>query len=111
MQKVKKSPFLVAIVLFDTIMHQNSTLWNSGGQGHLVTLWKLSSTSYGSCLSHFQRTSSLKLLGQFHLNFICDLQAKGKYFYIFCPGHMTKMAAMPIYRKNLKNSSFLEPLG
>ena len=27
------------------------------------------------------------------------------------PGHMTKMAAMPIYGKNLKNSSFQEPKG
>ena len=25
------------------------------------------------------------------------------------PGHMTKMAAMPIYAKNLKQSSSLEP--
>ena len=25
------------------------------------------------------------------------------------PGHMTKMAAMPIYGKNLKKSSFPEP--
>ena len=25
------------------------------------------------------------------------------------PGHMTKMAAMPIYGKNMKNSSSLEP--
>ena len=25
------------------------------------------------------------------------------------PGHMTKMAAMPIYGKNLKKSSSLEP--
>ena len=27
------------------------------------------------------------------------------------PGHMTKMAAMPIYGKNLKKSSSLEPVG
>ena len=27
------------------------------------------------------------------------------------PGHMTKMAAMPIYGKNLKKSSSLEPKG
>ena len=29
--------------------------------------------------------------------------------YIYGPGHMTKMAAMPIYGKNLKKSSSLEP--
>ena len=27
------------------------------------------------------------------------------------PGHLTKMAAMPIYGKNLKKSSSLEPKG
>ena len=27
------------------------------------------------------------------------------------PGHMSKMAAMPIYGKNLKKSSSLEPAG
>ena len=27
------------------------------------------------------------------------------------PGHMTKMAAMPIYGKNVKKSSSLEPKG
>ena len=33
----------------------------------------------------------------------------GKKVYINCPGHMTKMAAMPIYGKNLKKSSSPEP--
>ena len=27
------------------------------------------------------------------------------------PGHMTKMATIPIYGKNMKNSSSLEPKG
>ena len=35
----------------------------------------------------------------------------GKKVYIFGPGHMTKMASMPIYGKNLKKSSSPEPLG
>ena len=34
----------------------------------------------------------------------------GKKIYIFGPGHMTKMATMPIYRKILRKSS-PEPLG
>ena len=34
----------------------------------------------------------------------------GKKVYIFGPGQLTKMAAMPIYGKNLKNL-FTEPLG
>ena len=36
---------------------------------------------------------------------------QGKKAYIFGAGHMTKMAAMPIYDRNLKQSSFSEPLG
>ena len=31
-----------------------------------------------------------------------------KKLYINCPGHMTKMAAMPIYGKNLQISSAIE---
>ena len=34
---------------------------------------------------------------------------EGKRVYINSPGHMTKMAAMPIYGKNLKKSSSPEP--
>ena len=30
---------------------------------------------------------------------------------IICPGHMTKMAATPIYGKNLEKSSSPEPAG
>ena len=35
----------------------------------------------------------------------------GTKVYINGPGHMTKMAAMPIYGKNLKKSLFPEPVG
>ena len=58
-----------------------------------------------------QRISPLKLLVQFQLNFICGLQAKGeRQFIYFGPGHMTKMAAMPIFGINLEKSSSPEPL-
>ena len=61
---------------------------------------------------HFQRASPLKILDQFHLNFICSLLAKGeRRFYIFGPAHMTKMEAMPIYGKNLEKSFSSEPFG
>ena len=54
-------------------------LWNSRGQGHWVTFAK----GHLSFISqYFQRTSSLKLLDQFQLNFICSLQAKGERIYI-----------------------------
>ena len=63
-------------------------------------------------LSNFQRTSPHTLLGQFQINFIMQpLDRGGKKIYIFRPGHMTKMAATPIYGKNLKKSSSPEPLG
>ena len=34
----------------------------------------------------------------------------GKDVYIFGPGDMTKMAAMPVYGKNLEKASSPEPL-
>ena len=37
---------------------------------------------------------------KFHMQ---PLDKRGKKVYIFRPGHMTKMAAMLIYGKNLKN--------
>ena len=45
---------------------------------------------------------------KFHMQ---PLDRGGKKIYIFRPGHMTKMAAMPIYGKNLKKSSSPELLG
>ena len=44
--------------------------------------------------------TSKSVLFKFHMQF---LGKGGKKFYIFGPGHMTKMAAMFIYSKNLKN--------
>ena len=52
---------------------------------------------------YFQTSSSLKPLGKSMLNFIWSLFWEEKMkVYINGPGHMTKMAAMPIYGKNLK---------
>ena len=45
---------------------------------------------------------------KFHMQ---PLDRGGKKVYIFRPGHMTKMGAMPIYGENLKNSSSPELLG
>ena len=50
----------------------------------------------------FQKSSPLKPLGQSKPNFMWSLLGKGEQeFYINGPGHMTKMAAMYIYGKNL----------
>ena len=76
MEEVDKVHFLVAIVFFKI-----QPPWNFRGQGHLGTLAK----GHTSLLcQHLQRASPMKLLGQFHFNCICSLQAKGerqfKYF-------------------------------
>ena len=47
------------------------------------------------------QTSSLKPLGQSKPNVLWSLLGKGQKVYINGPGHMTKMATMPIYGKNL----------
>ena len=60
---------------------------------------------------HFQRTSSVKLLGQFQLNFMQPPGEEVKKVCIFGLDHMTNMAAMSICGKNLKNPSALVPLG
>ena len=63
-----------------------------------------------SVRSHFQTSSPLKPLGQSKPNFMWSLLWEGgKKVCINGPGHMTKMAAMPIYGKNLKKSCSPEP--
>ena len=54
----------------------------------------------------FQRSFSLKLLSHSYPNFMWRPpweDRKKVYIYINGPGHMTKMAAMPIYGANLQN--------
>ena len=51
MEKVEKVYFSVAVVLFDIIMNSNSTLCNSGGQGHLMTSSLLAELYWPSCVS------------------------------------------------------------
>ena len=81
MEKFEKVHILVAVVLFDTTVHSNSTtMIFSVGQGHLVTLAK--GHVYVVC-GNFQRTSSLKLLSQFHLNFVRSLLAKEERNFIY----------------------------
>ena len=58
-----------------------------------------------SFVHNFQRSSSLKPLGQSKTNFI-----GGTKVFINNPGHMTMTAAMPIYSETPSKSSSLEPL-
>ena len=56
---------------------------------------------------HYFQTSSPKPLGQSKPNFIWSLLGKGgKKVYMDGPGHMTKIAATPIYGKNLQKIIF-----
>ena len=84
-------------MLFDIKMHSNSThkkfyrsrSLNDLGQGSLV-----------SCLSTFSKDFSSETAGSVSIKF--HMQPPGnreEKVYIFGPGHMTKMAAMPIYAK------------
>ena len=82
------------------------TYLNIKGQGHSLTLVQGHSDSTFS--SFFSRETALSTEAKFHVEPQWDRGTK------FCSnglGHMTKMATMPIYGKNMKNSSSLEPKG
>ena len=67
---------------------------SSKGQGHSLTL--------------VQIAQILSVEAKFYVEPFWDGEMKA------CsndPGHMTKMVAMPVYDKNLKKSSSLEPKG
>ena len=54
---------------------------------------------------------SIESTGKISFKFHMQLSSKErKKVYIFGLGHMTKMATMPKYGKNLEKSSFPEPL-
>ena len=78
---------------------------NIKGQGHSLTLVQGHSNSTFS--NFFSRETARAIEAKFHVEPQWD---RGTKEYSNCPGHMTKMAAMPIYGKNMKNSS-LEPKG
>ena len=59
-------------------------------------------------VQHFQRSSSPKLLGQSKPNFMWSLHGSGEQN-LQGLGHMTKIAATPIYGKNSSKSSSPEP--
>ena len=79
---------------------------NISGQGHSVTLVQ------GHSDSTFPNFFSLEIAGpiaaKFHVEPPWDGRTK---VYSNGPDHMTNMAAMVIYGKNLKKSSSLEPNG
>ena len=57
--------------------------------------------------STFSKDFSSETTGPISIKFdMQPLDRGGKKVYIFRPGHLTKMAAMPIYGKNLKKIFF-----
>ena len=59
------------------------------------------------CLSTFLKDFSSENTGPISIKFHMQPLGKGgKKVYIFCPGHITKMATLPIYGKNLKKIFF-----
>ena len=67
-------------------------------QGHSPTLVQGHSDSIFSNL--FSLETSWPIEAKFHVDPLWDGGTKVR---SNCPGHMTKMAAMPIYGKNIKN--------
>ena len=58
------------------------------------------------CLSTFSKDSSSETTRLISIKFhMQSLDRGGKEIYIFHPGHMTKMVAMPIHGKNFKKCS------
>ena len=79
---------------------------NIKGQGHSLTLVLGHTDSTFS--KFFSWETAMLIEAKFHVEPQWDRGTK------VCsngPGHMTKMAAMPIYGKNMKNSASLEPNG
>ena len=65
-----------------------------------------------SCLSTFSKGFFHETTGTISFKFYMQPPSiRGTIVYIFRLGHMTKVAAMPIYGKNIKKSSSPEPLG
>ena len=61
-----------------------------------------------TCLKDFSSENTGPISIKFHMQ---PLGKKGKKIYIFCPGHITKMAALPIYGKNHSKLFFSRTTG
>ena len=82
------------------------TCLNIKGQGHSLTLVQGHSDSTFS--NFFSWETAVRIEVKFHVE---PQWGRGTKVCSNDPGHMTRMAAMPIYSKNMKNSSSLKPKG
>ena len=81
-----------------------------GSQGELIVYPSSRRQSVGVRRPHFSKIFSSETSWPIKAKFYVEPPwEEGTKVYINGPGHMTKMAAMPIYGKNLKKSSPPEP--
>ena len=96
-------------MLLYTIIHQTINpmeFWRSRSLGDL------DQRSHVSCLSTFSKGFSPETTGSISFNFHMQPPSKeGKNVYIFGLGHITMVAASPVYSKNIEKSFSLKPLG
>ena len=83
----------------------------SGSQGELIVypysgVRRRCCRCHQQCLNIFSSETALPIKAKFYVE---PPWEGGTKVYINGPGHMTKMAAMPIYGKNLYKSSSPEP--
>ena len=79
----------------------------SGSQGELIVYpYSGVRCRHQQCLNIFSSETALPIKAKFYVE---PPWEGGTKIYINGPGHMTKMAAMPIYGKNLYKSSSPEP--
>ena len=71
----------------------------------------LDQTSLVSLLSKISKDFFSETIWQISIKFHIQPPGKGKKVDIFSTGHMTMMATMPIYGKNLKKTSSPKPVG
>ena len=86
---------------FSTLSITLSVLAHLSRSGELIVFWYLGLCRQCVCCQHFQTSSPLKPLGRLKPNLCGASLGWGKNVYSNGPGHMTKMAAMLMYGKNL----------
>ena len=91
--------------LVDAVNYMSTwTFMNIKGQGHPLTL--VEGHSYSPFSNFFFLETAWPIEAKFYVEYPWDGATK---VWSNGLGHMNKMAAMPIYSKNLKKSSSLEP--
>ena len=87
------------------LLYSNAFKFNLYEILEVKVIWRPCQRSHVSCLSTFSKGFCSETTGSISFKFHMQSSSKGgKKVYIFDPGHMTKLVAMPIYGKNLKKN-------